>query len=330
MATIARRAGFFVLALWISVTVNFLIPRLMPGDPAAAVFASRANQLSHDPSQLAAIRRVLGLSDEPLLLQYVHYLGDLATGNLGISFSYFPVPVSTVVGQALGWTVLLVGTSAVIAFALGTAVGAMAAWRRGGVANRIVLPLTQVTSNFPFFFLAMILLYVFGLNMGWFPLSHAFTAGTTVTFSLTSIGDVLHHLALPALSLVAVSVGGWMLAMRNIMINTVAEDYVTLARARGLRERRLMLGYAARNALLPQVTGFALSLGYLVGGQVLVEFVFNYPGIGLLLAKAVGTQDYPLIQALLLLVTLGVLLANLAADVVIARLDPRVRIGGQA
>ncbi len=325
-----RRLSFFVLALWISVTINFLIPRLMPGDPAASVFASRSAQLGHDPSQVEVIRRALGLSDDPLIIQYVQYLGDLATGNLGVSFTYFPVPVWTVIGQALPWTLLLVGVSAVLAFVVGTTVGAAAAWHRQGPANRLVLPITQVTSNFPFFFLAMILLYVFGLQLGWFPLSQAHTPGSDLTLSLESTGDVLHHIALPALTLVIVSVGGWMLGMRNIMINTVAEDYVAMAHARGLHSRRVMLGYAARNALLPQVTGFALTLGFLVGGQVLVEYVFNYPGIGLLMAKAVGTQDYPLIQALLLLVTVGVLVANFLADLVIARLDPRIRLGETA
>lgn len=321
-----RRLAFFALALWVSVTINFLIPRLMPGDPAATVFARRSAQLGHDPSQVEVIRRALGLSEDPLLVQYVQYLGDLVTGNLGVSFTYFPVPVSTVIGQALPWTLLLVGVSTVVAFTAGTVIGAAAAWRRHGLANRVVLPVTQVVSNFPFFFLAMVLLYVLGLQLGWFPLSQAFSPGTDPGFSLASIADVLWHLALPALSLVIVSVGGWMLGMRNVMINTVAEDYVTMARARGLRDRRIMLRYAARNALLPQVTGFALALGFLVGGQILVEFVFNYPGIGLLMARAVGTQDYPLIQALLLLVTVAVLVANLLADLLIARLDPRIRL----
>jgi peptide/nickel transport system permease protein len=328
MSFIARRFSFLLLAVWISVTFNFAIPRLLPGNPAEAVYANHYSEFGNNPHAVQTIQLALGLSHQSIASQYWHYLGNLLHGNFGLSFNYFPISVSTILGQTLPWTLFMVGLASIIAFAVGTSAGVIAAWRRGGVVDAFVLPVTQLTSNFPFFFLALVLLYVFGLTLGWFPVSHAYTDGTHLSWSIHSALDILHHAVLPACALVVVSVGGWMLGMRNVMINTLAEDYVVLARARGLRERRVMFGYAARNALLPQVTGFALTLGYLVGGQILVEYIFNYPGVGFTLAYAVGTQDFPLIQALLLIITLCVLGANFIADLAYARLDPRVRSRG--
>jgi peptide/nickel transport system permease protein len=325
MPFIARRFGFLLLAVWASITLNFAIPRLLPGNPAEAVYASHINQFGNNPHEVQTIQLALGLSQKPLVTQYVEYLGALLHGDLGLSFNYFPVKVSTIIGQTLPWTLFMVGIASIIAFAIGTSAGVVAAYKRGGALDTFVLPLTQLTSNFPFFFLALVLLYVFGLTLGWFPVSHAYTDGTNLSWSLHSGVDILRHATLPALALVIVSLGGWMLGMRNVMINTLAEDYVVMARARGLRERRVMFGYAARNALLPQITGFALTLGYLVGGQILIEFIFNYPGVGFTLAYAVGTEDFPLIQALLLIITLFVLVANFLVDLAYARLDPRVR-----
>lgn len=328
MSFIARRFSFLLLAVWISVTINFAIPRLLPGNPAEAIYANHVSQFQHNPQAVQSIQLALGLSHKPIFSQYWHYLGNLLHGNLGLSFNYFPISVATIIGQTLPWTLLMVGIASIIAFAIGTTAGVIAAWRRGGLIDAVVLPVTQLTSNFPFFFLALVLLYVFGLTFKWFPVSHAFTDGTHLSWSIRSAVDILRHAVLPAGALVIVSVGGWMLGMRNVMINSLAEDYVVMARARGLRERRVMFGYAARNALLPQVTGFALTLGYLVGGQILVEFIFNYPGVGFTLAYAVGTEDFPLIQALLLIITLCVLGANFIADLAYARLDPRVRSRG--
>ena len=328
MQFIARRLSFLLLAAWVAVTLNFAIPRLMPGNPAEAVYANHVSQFGNDPRAIQTIKLALGLSNKPIVTQYWEYLGELVHGNLGYSFNYFPIKVSTIIGQTLPWTLFMVGLASVIAFALGTTLGVIAAWRRGGIVDAVFLPVTQLTSNFPFFFLALVLLYVFGLTLGWFPVSHAFTDGTHLSWSLHSGIDILRHAVLPACALIIVSVGGWMLGMRNVMINNLTEDYVVMARARGLRERKVMFGYAARNALLPQVTGFALTLGYLVGGQILVEFIFNYPGVGFTLAYAVGTEDYPLIQGLLLIITLCVLGANFVADLAYARLDPRVRSRG--
>jgi len=325
MRFVYRRLAFYLIAFWAALTLNFVLPRLIPGNPAAAIVAQHAQQFQNNPRALASVEAELGLSHDPMLTQYWHYLANLAHGDLGVSFSQFPTRVSTIIATSLPWTLLLVGLSSLIAFALGTSIGMLAAWRRGGLLDSIVPPLTLLTSSFPFFFLALLLLYVLGFQLRWLPLGHAYGEDMQPGLSLTFIGDVLAHAVLPAFSLIVVAVGGWVLGMRNTMINILSEDYIVMAQARGLSDRRVMLAYAARNALLPQITGFALSLGFLVGGQVLIEYVFSYPGLGYVLATSLGSDDYPVIQALLLIITVCVLLANLAADLLYARLDPRTR-----
>ena len=204
--------------------------------------------------------------------------------------------------------------------------GILAAWRRGGVLDSYVPPFLIFIGSFPYFWLAMGLLYVFGVTLGWFPVRHAYGVGMTPEFSLAFIGDVAYHLVLPATSIVLVSIGGWMLGMRNTMIATNAEDYIVMAEAKGLRPNRVRTNYAARNALLPSVTAFGMSLGFLVGGALLTEVVFAYPGIGYTLLSAVQNLDYPLMQGLFLTITTFVLIANFLVDIVYVRLDPRVRV----
>ena len=212
----------------------------------------------------------------------------------------------------------------------GSLLGILAAWRRGGVADSILVPLLVFLGSFPYFWLAMGSLYLLGMGLGWFPLRHAYTAGTVVDWSSPAfLADVAQHLALPALTIVAVSLGGWALGMRNTMIATASQDYILLAEAKGLTRPRIMLRYAARNAMLPTVTSIGMSLGFIVGGSMLTEVVFAYPGIGYQLFSAVGALDYPLMQGIFLTITAAVLAANLLVDLVYVRLDPRVRAGGQ-
>jgi peptide/nickel transport system permease protein len=325
MRYIRRRLLFYLVALWASITLNFAIPRLMPGNPAEAIFASHAQQLRGNPNALRNLETVLGLSHDPMPLQYWHYLVNLAHGDLGLSFSFFPSSVASIIATALPWTLFLVGVAALLSFVIGVGLGTVVAWRRGGWLDSLLPPLTLLSSSFPFFFLALLLLYFLAFQLRLFPLNGAYTMGTVPSVTPAFLGDALTHAILPAAVIVIVSIGGWILGMRNTMINTLAEDYITMAEAKGLSDRRVMLMYAARNALLPQITGFALSLGYLVGGQILIEYVFSYPGVGYLLANAIGSEDYPLIQALLLIITVAVLLANLCADLVYGRLDPRAQ-----
>lgn len=323
MKYVLRRLGFYLIAAWVSLTLNFFIPRLMPGDPASAVFARFKGMLN--PEALAAMREAFGFTNEPLYAQYLTYLKHLFRGDLGISVVRFPAPVTDVLGESLKWTLLLAGTAVVFAFVLGTLLGVLAAWRRGGWLDSIAPPVLIFLGAFPYFWLAMLLLYVFGFLLGWFPLRSAHADGLTPALTWEFIASVGAHLLLPALTIVAASLGGWMLSMRNTMIGVLAEDYISMAQAKGLSQRRIMLHYAARNALLPSVTGFGMALGFVLSGSLLTEIVFSYPGQGYLLLQAVQNQDYPLMQGLFLAITFAVLVANWFVDIAYVWLDPRTR-----
>ncbi|WP_232547603.1 ABC transporter permease [Propioniciclava soli] len=324
MRYLTRRLGFYLVAFWVSVTLNFMLPRFMPGDPVSRMMARSTNQLSSD--QIVQLQRLFGLDDRPLWQQYVSYLDDMIHGRMGVSISRFPTPVVEVIGSQIGWTLLLGGTSLVIAALVGNLLGIVAAWRRGGWIDSFLPPVLIFVGSFPYFWLAMGALWVFGLSLGWFPIRHAFDDGLQPGLSPEFLGSVATHLFLPALTIVLVSIGGWMLGMRNTMIATNSEDYITMAQAKGLRPSRIIFRYAARNAMLPAVTSFGMSLGFVVGGALLTETVFAYPGVGYQLLAAVQGLDYPLMQGLFLIITSAVLVANFLVDIVYVRLDPRVRV----
>jgi peptide/nickel transport system permease protein len=319
-----RRAGFFVLTLWAALTLNFLLPRLMPGNPAVAMMSKYRNL---SPHALLVMENLFGVnSKEGMWGQYISYLHDLVTGNLGISLSEYPASVTQVISNAIWWTTGLVGVATVIAFVLGTGLGIVSAWRRGSRLDSIIPPVFVVTSAVPYFLVAMILVLVFADTWHIFPNDKAYYVTTdTPGLNFTFIQDVINHAFLPALSLVITTIGTWILTMRNTMITTLAEDYVRMARAKGLPGWRIMLDYAARNAILPNLVGFAMSLGFVVSGAILIEDVFDYPGVGYMLLQAVSAEDYALMQGLFLLITVAVLVAILIADLLTAFLDPRTR-----
>ncbi|NYI03777.1 ABC transporter permease [Allostreptomyces psammosilenae] len=323
MRFILRNLGFYLIAFWTSITLNFLLPRFMPGDPVSRMFSQAQDQMR--PEQMDELRRLFGLDDRPLWEQYLSYVGNVFTGEMGTSISRFPTPVSEVIGSQIGWTLLLGATALLIAVVVGNLLGVLAAWRRGGPLDSALPPLLVFVGSFPYFWLAMGALYLFGVTLGWFPLRHAFDVGLTPEFSWPFLSNVASHLVLPALTIVLVTIGGWMLGMRNTMIATVAEDYITMAEAKGLRPGRIMFRYAARNALLPSVTNFGMALGFVVGGALLTEVVFAYPGVGYQLLDAVQGLDYPLMQGIFLTITAAVLVANFVVDIIYVRLDPRVR-----
>lgn len=319
-----RRLGFFALTLWAALTLNFFLPRMMPGNPAIAMMGKFRGPVN--PTALKALEVAFGVdTHQSLPAQYLHYLGNVATGNFGTSLYLYPQPVSQVVIAAIPWTLGLVGVTTVLAFVLGTGIGIVAAWRRGSWLDGIVPPVFVITSAIPYFWVGMILILVVSEKLGWLPASGGSSIGSTPSLSAGFIGDVLTHAALPAAALLVTTAGTWILTMRNNMITTLAEDYVRMARAKGLPGRRIMLDYAARNAILPNLTGFAMSLGFVVGGAILVEYVFNYPGVGFMLLQAVNYEDYPLMQALFLLITVAVLVAILLADLATVLFDPRTR-----
>ncbi len=323
MRFILRRLGFYLVAAWVSLTINFFLPRLIPGDPASTIFAGARGQMQ--PEQLESLRKSLGLSNEPLIFQYFTYLGHVLRGDFGISFSSFPSPVTAVISTGLIWTLLLGGTALLISFFLGNLIGIIGSWRRGGLIDTTLPPLLVLIGAFPPFFLALMALFFLGLRMGWFPLRHAYSDELAPGMNLTFIMSVVRHLLLPALTIVLVTIGGWVLGMRNTMVGVLAEDYITMAEAKGLSQREVMFKYAARNALLPSVTAFGMALGFVLSGQILIETIFSYPGLGYLLVKSVSNLDYPLMQGLFLMITLAVLAANFIVDVIYTRLDPRVR-----
>jgi peptide/nickel transport system permease protein len=323
MIFILRRLVFYVVAAWVALTLNFFIPRAMPGNAVEAVMAKFPGVLQ--PAAYRAIEALLGVGHAGSLLhQYWAYLVDVAHFNLGTSSSQYPAQVSTLLGETIPWTLTLVGTATVIAFVIGTALGILAGWRYGGALDR-VLPGLMFLQAIPYFFFALILLEVFALKFHVFPVGQGYAGGLLPGWHWDFIGSAIYHSLLPALTIVLTSIAGWMLQMRNVMITTLGEDYVVAAQAKGLPSRRVIFTYAARNAILPQLQGFGLALGFVVSGALIMEIVFSYPGIGLQLLSAVSNDDFPLMQAIFLVITFTVLLANLIIDVVIVLADPRAR-----
>ncbi|HEY3754035.1 MAG TPA: ABC transporter permease [Pseudonocardiaceae bacterium] len=323
MTYLLRRIGFYVLTAWAAITINFFIPRLIPGDPVLALVSKFQGQLSTQAIQ--SLRVLFGLNkNQNIFQQYGEYWVQLFHGDLGLSFTFFPTPVTEILKQSLPWTIALVGLTTVISFLIGTGLGVLAGWRRGSWADGL-LPVTTFFSSVPYFWLGLIAITLLAGPGSFFPSSGGFDPGVVPGFTGGFIGSAIQHSLLPAATILVSSMSGWILSMRNMMVTVNSEDYITVAHAKGLSERRVMLSYAARNALLPNVSGFALSLGFIVGGTLLVEIVFSYPGVGYELFQAVGAQDYPLMQGIFLVITLSVLVANLLADVAYLLLDPRTR-----
>lgn len=326
MRHLLRRIGFYLVALWASVTINFVIPRLAPGNPAALLMGRMKGRLS--PEAAHSLEIAFGLNHDPLWSQYLQYLNNLLHGNLGTSITYFPTPVSEVIGQELPWTLWLVGVALIVSFVIGTLLGIIVVWRRGAMGDVILTPLFTFLSAIPYFWLALLLLYTLGFMLNWFPIHGGYdTDLTTPGWSLDFIASASQYAILPALTIVIGSISGWMLGMRNTMLTTLSEDYVLMAEAKGLPQQKIMFTYAARNAILPNITAFALSLGFVVSGSLLTEIVFSYPGIGFALLQAVENNDYALLQGIFLIISVAVLVANFLADLMYVVLDPRVRLG---
>lgn len=326
-----RRVGVFLIVVWVAATLNFVILRLAPGDPVAAMLTRMAQQgasVSGSADIIERYRVTFGL-DQPLIGQYFSYLTALARLDLGISLSYFPSSVMSIVARAMPWTVTLLTAATLISFVAGNLLGALLAWRRAPAWTRIVAAPMMLFAAVPYYLLAVLLLFVFAFSLGWFPLGGSATVGAPSEFSLARIGDVIYHSVLPALSIVLSAIGGWMLGMRAMMVGVLENDYLILAEAKGLSQRRIFLWYAMRNAILPQVTGLAIYLGSVVSGAVLVEVIFSYPGVGYLLFQAIQTADYTLIQGITFILVLAVGLGILILDLVYPILDPRISYHGR-
>ncbi|SFF30647.1 peptide/nickel transport system permease protein [Actinacidiphila alni] len=325
-SVLLKRIAFYLVAAWAAATLNFLLPRLMPGDPASAILLKMSELGPVTPDRVQLVHRLFGgAHSEPLWRQYFSYLGGLFHGDFGLSLAFYPTPVSTVVRSGFLWSVLLLGVSTVIAFVLGTVLGALAGRRPGGWLDTVISPLSIFVHSLPYFWAALILVYVFAFRLDWFPLSGGARPDLAPGFDPRFISSAVTHALLPAATIVLTSISGWLIHMRNMMASVVNEDYVLLARAKGLSETRVTTAYAARNAVLPSVSSFAVSIGLVVGGSLLTEMVFNYPGLGSLLNQAILNLDYPLMQALFLVISMTVLVANFVMDCLYVLLDPRTR-----
>jgi peptide/nickel transport system permease protein len=326
MRWFARRVAFYIFAVWASLTIAFLLPRLMPGDPLGGMLQHLSPaQLQANPGIVQTYKALLGGGNHSVWQDYVTFLHRIASFNFGISTSNYPTPVSTVVGRTLPYSIFLVGVAFFISFILGTLIGMVAAWRRGGAVDSFLVPGFMALGAFPAFFTALLGLWFLGLKLHWFPIQHAYDNGIVPGWDWAFVSSAFRHSQLPMLIIIAAFTGGWVLNMRTVMINTIGEDYVGVAHAKGLKDRRVMTRYAGRNAILPPLNGFAAQFASAVGGLVFIEFVFSYPGAGFTLQQAVLGNDYALAQALLVVFSICVIGANLIMDVLNFVLDPRLR-----
>ncbi|SIN80379.1 ABC transporter permease [Salinivibrio sp. ES.052] len=323
-----RRLTFYMIALLVAATLNFIIPRAMPGDPVTMMFANASVQVT--PERIEAMKQLLGFVDGPLYMQYFTYMKNVLSWDLGTSIQFYPLSVNELLGKAFGWSLFLAGSAVLLSFSLGSILGIFAAWKRGGKYDAVITPGMLIIQAVPQVVIAMLALFIFAIGLKWFPTGYAYTPGVTPDWSSwTFIKDVAYHAVLPLFCASIIQVGGFLVNMRNNMINLLAEDYITMARGKGLSENRVVFNYAARNALLPSVTALSMSLGIAIGGQLIVEIIFNYPGLGSVLLNAINARDYQVLQGQLLIMTLFMLSFNLIADMLYVVLDPRLRTGGK-
>nr|WP_316650649.1 ABC transporter permease [uncultured Gellertiella sp.] len=327
MRFLLRRLAFYLAAFAIAITLNFFIPRMMPGDPLTRLMAAMKGKLTE--SQLQGLRQTYGY-DGGLAHQYWLYVRGLMHLDFGVSTMSFPNPTSDLLFYAAGWTLFLVGIATAISFVIGILMGIHSAWHRGGFFDSVFTPVNVMFTAFTPAVVALVLYYVFAVKTQLLPLGRAETNGVEPGFTFSHARDIALHAILPVLSIVIVNYGSWHLGMRNSIINLLGDDFVIMARAKGLDDRRIRNRYVARNAMLPQVASLALSVGYVLGGALITEVVFNYPGLGKFSLSAIEARDYSFIAGQMILLTASVLLANLLSDVANVLLDPRLRARGHS
>lgn len=325
---IARRFGVFVVVIWAAATLNFFLPRLAKHDPIRAKMLEEAARGGYIhvgiDEMIKEYDKKFGL-DKPLWVQYRNYLWNISRLELGYSIAHYPKTVKSILRDSLPWSIGLLGTATIIAFVIGSLLGALLAWSRAYKLLKYLFPPLLTLSAVPFYLLGLVLMFFFAYETRWFPMFGGYTPGTIIDWSSISFwGDVLHHSVLPALSMILAGLGMWALGMRGMMVTVQGEDYMLLAEAKGLKEKTLFFRYAVRNAILPQTTSFVLSLGNIVGGAVLVEVVFAYPGIGTTLFYAIRQFDYFLIQGIVFTVIVSIAIGTFLLDMVYPLLDPRI------
>ncbi len=323
---VLRRVALFFLTIWIGATLIFIIPRLSPSDPMQAIMArleSQSGPVQNGAALIAGWRAEFGL-DKPILEQYANYLINLTHLDFGYSLTNFPTTVNQLIGESMPWTVGLVGLATILSFLIGSIIGALLAWRGTPRVLRTILPLSIVFTAIPFLMMAMLLIDVFVFNLQLFPIIGAYGRDVTPGWTLDFIGNVIYYGTLPALAIIVSSMGFWALGMRGMLITVDGEDYMVLARAKGLHASRIFWQYGIRNAMLPQITALALALGGIIGGNILVEFIFGYPGLGYLLYQSIVNSDYTVIQGVVCLLIIITALSILILDLIYPILDPRI------
>ena len=323
---ILKRIGMFLLTVWLGTTLIFIVPRLAPGDPIAGVISrleGQGSRVENAAEMIDAWRERYGLND-PQPVQYVRYVWNSLRFELGYSLSYFPTTVQDMVRRAMPYTLGLLTLSTIISFIIGNAIGALLAWRGTPRLAKALLPLSLSFTAIPAFMLGILLLYIFAFSLQWLPIGGPYGRGMQPGLNLEFIMSVIEHGTLPALAIVFTSMGFWGLGMRGMMITTDGEDYMILAQAKGLRAIRIFWLYGMRNAILPQVTALALSIGSIAGGALIVEQIFTYPGMGQVLFTGILNQDFTVIQGVVFTIIVGVALAVLIIDLTYPLIDPRI------
>ncbi|MDP2950652.1 MAG: ABC transporter permease [Chloroflexota bacterium] len=323
---IVKRLGMLLVVIISAISINFIIPRLMPGDPVQQKMdqmVAMGGTVGDVQGMVQEYRKKFGL-DKPVWKQFISYWGDLLRGDLGYSLNNYPQRVSSVITGALPWTAGLLITAILITFVLGILMGAVLGWPTAPRGLRGVVPVFLVLHAVPYFLLGIILLFLFAVSVRVFPGGGGYSFGTALQLSLGSIADVLKHAALPALSIVLAGVGGWALGMRGMMISVLGEDYINLAEAKGLKQRRIFLWYGVRNTMLPATTSLAMSLGHVVTGAVLVEMIFAYPGIGHQLYRAIHAKDYTVIQGIIVVLVVWLAVTLFIMDLIYPLIDRRI------
>lgn len=320
-----NKLGWFVITFIFAFILNFILPRLMPGDPVAAIVSRLAQGMSNATGVQAIYQQYTELfgTNKPILEQFIIYVKNVVRGDFGFSFSQYPRTVADVIRSSIGWTLALQFPAIIVGWLIGNTLGALAAYLKGGF-DKVLMPVSLFISNFPAFGMAVILLVFFAVDLNWFPTSGGYGYDLIPNFSLEFIWSVIVHYQLPFWSIVLIAIGGQAIGMRSMSIYELNADYVKYARLMGIKDRKI-IRYVFRNAMLPQVTGLALSIGTMVGGALVAEIVFSYPGLGFTLLNGVMGQDYPLISASTLIITMMVLSANFIIEILYGIIDPRIK-----
>ena len=317
--------AWFLVTLVAAFVLNFILPRLMPGDPVTAIVSRLAQGMSNATGVQAIYQQYADLfgTNKPMLEQFFIYIRNVLHGDFGFSISQYPRTVASVLKASIWWTIGLQFPAIIVGWLIGNSLGALAAYLKGGF-DKVLMPISIFVSNLPAFGMAVVLLVVFAVNLGWFPTSGGYGYDLIPNFSWKFIWSVIVHYQLPFWSIVLITIGGQAIGMRSMSIYELNADYVKYSRFMGIKDRKIV-GYVFRNAMLPQITGLALSIGTMVGGALVAEIIFSYPGLGSTILTAVLGQDYPLISATTLIVTIMVLIANFAIEIVYGILDPRIK-----